>query len=105
MAHPEGLISLADRTPEERSEIARKGQKASVETRNRRKTLREELLALLEKGNTQEKISVALIQQALDGNVKAFETIRDSIGEKCSEKVDVQSQNVIIDFGNIKGDE
>lgn len=90
MAHPEGLISLANRTKEERSEIARKGGIASSEVRKKRKTLREELLALLEKGDTQEKISLALLQQALDGNVKAFETIRDSIGEKPVEKQEVK---------------
>lgn len=49
-----------------------------------RKTMREELIALLEAGKTQEKISVALIQEALNGNVKAFEVIRDTIGEKPS---------------------
>jgi hypothetical protein len=32
----ENLKSLADRTPEERTEIARKGQKASVEARNKK---------------------------------------------------------------------
>jgi hypothetical protein len=32
---------------------------------------------------------LSLIQQALDGNVKAFETIRDTIGEKPKENLDI----------------
>ena len=37
----EDLISLADRTPEERKEIARKGGKASVEAKREKKLLSE----------------------------------------------------------------
>lgn len=82
----ENLISLADRTTEEQREIAKKGGIASGKARRKRKTLKEELLLLLEKGDTQEKVSLALIQQALEGNTKAFEVIRDSIGEKPIDK-------------------
>lgn len=84
----ENLVSLADRTTEEQREIARKGGIASGKARRERKTLKEELLLLLEKGDTQEKVSLALIQQALDGNTKAFEVIRDSIGEKPTDKLE-----------------
>lgn len=58
--------------------------KKSAEKRQERKALKDELIALLSAGKTQEKISLALIQEALDGNVKAFEVIRDTIGEKPS---------------------
>lgn len=58
--------------------------KKSAEKRQERKALKEELIALLSVGKMQEKISLALIQEALDGNVKAFEVIRDTIGEKPS---------------------
>ena len=71
---------------EEARERGRKGGIASGKARRERKTLREELLLLLEKGDTQEKVSLALIKQALDGNTKAFEVIRDSIGEKPVDK-------------------
>lgn len=81
------LIPLNQRTKEEQREIQSKAGKASGESRRKRKTLREELIALLSDGNTQEKISVAMIDQALCGNVKAFETIRDTIGEKPVDKV------------------
>jgi hypothetical protein len=84
MANEENL-----RTPttEEAREIGRKGGIASGEARRRRKTLKEELLLLLEQGDTQEKISLSLIAEAMKGNVKAFETIRDTVGEKPVDKV------------------
>lgn len=73
-------------------EEQKKGGAASVRARRARKTLREELLTLLADGDTQQKISVALILEAINGNragsvSKAFETIRDTIGEKPVEKV------------------
>lgn len=83
----ENLVSFADRSAEEVREIARKGGINSGKARRERKTLKEELLLLLEKGDTQEKISLAMIQEALDGNTKAFEVIRDTIGEKPEDKV------------------
>lgn len=89
-------------TVEEQKKIARAGGKASGESRRRRKTLRDELLAMLSDGDTQKKISVALIKEATDGNnagsvTKAFEVIRDTIGEKPIDKVMVAEvdQNVI----------
>ena len=76
------LIKNEDLTPEQRRENARKAGLASAEAKKKRKTLREELLALLETNQYQEKISLSLIKQALDGNTKAFEVIRDSIRRK-----------------------
>lgn len=73
---------------EEAREMGKKGGKASVKARKERKALREELLLLLSKGDTQERVSLALIKQALDGNTKAFEVIRDTIGEKPVDKID-----------------
>ena len=84
----ENLKSLADRTKEEQREIARKGGIKSGEVRRARKTLKEELLFLLSKGDTQEKMSLSMIAKALNGDVKAFEVIRDTIGEKPVEKID-----------------
>lgn len=94
------LIPNSARTPKERQELARKAGIASGEARRRKKTLKEELITLLENGNTQEKISLAIIQQALEGNTKAFEVIRDTIGEKPIDKLeaDVSSDiNIVID--------
>ncbi len=75
-------------TEEEQRELARKGGIASGEARRRKKTLKEELIALLETNNNNEKISVALLNRALNGDIQAFTTIRDTIGEKPVDKVE-----------------
>lgn len=79
------------RTKSEAREKGKKGGKKSGEVRAQRKTLKEELIALLETKiedkTIQEKISFSLIQEAISGNVKAFETIRDTIGEKPIEQI------------------
>ena len=84
---PQNLVPVNTRSKEEQRKLRSKAGKKSGEVRRKRKQLREELLALLSAGNTQKNISLALIDQALNGNVKAFETIRDTIGEKPVEKV------------------
>lgn len=75
---------------------AREAQLKGAATKRARKTLREELLALLSgdivdrKGRTvqaQTAMSNALLKEALQGNTKAFEIIRDTIGEKPVDKV------------------
>jgi hypothetical protein len=83
------------------SDMARQLQEKSVQKRHentiRRKTLAEELLALLSVGETQKKMSLSLIEKAMQGDTKAFEVIRDSIGEKQTEKVESNgTQNVVI---------
>lgn len=85
--NPQNLVPTNKRSKEEARKISSNGGKKSGEVRRKRKALREELLALLSAGNTQKNISLALIDQAMNGNVKAFETIRDTIGEKPIEKV------------------
>lgn len=75
-----------------------KGAAVSAETKRARKTIRAELEALLvkhpvdKKGNEsdlsyQSAIIVALIKKALKGDTKAFEIIRDTIGEKPAERI------------------
>jgi hypothetical protein len=85
------------RTPstEEAREIGRKGGIASGEARRKRKTLKEELLLLLEKGDTQERISLALLQKAMQGDTKAFEVLRDTVGEKPVDKVETEVVSTI----------
>lgn len=79
-------------------EAGRNGGLKSVAVRRAKKTLCEELLMLLnnnittkdgKKMSTQGAISASLVHQALKGNVRAFETIRDTIGQKPVEKVAV----------------
>ena len=86
-------------------ERARQAGKVSGKRRKERKTLREELLLLLmsdvkdedsgRKVQTQTKMSSALVDQALKGNTKAYEIIRDTIGEKPVEKVE---QMIDVDY-------
>lgn len=83
----ENLIPLNKRTKEAQREIAKKGAEASNKKQAQRRALKEELKTLLEvmgeKGeNAQNKMCLALLKQAQKGNVKAFEVIRDTIGEK-----------------------
>lgn len=86
MANEKNLKPI--RTKKEAREKGSKGGKASGKSRQERKALKEELLLLLSKGNTQEKVSLALIKQAMNGNTKAYEIIRDTIGEKPSDKLE-----------------
>lgn len=89
-------------TPEEQS----RGGKASVEARRRKKDLRLALEMLLEKDFTDksgktltgtEAITAKLFEQAMKGNVKAFETIRATVGQDPVQKVQVAevSQEVV----------
>ena len=84
------LIPNSERTPEELREMCRKGGIASGESRRRRKTLKEELLLLLSTNDNNNKISVALLQKALNGDIQAFTTIRDTIGEKPKDEIDLK---------------
>ena len=88
MANEGNLIPLNKRSKEVQREIQEKGRKANKEKWEARKTLKEELLLLLSQGNTQAELSLSLIQKALTGDTKAFEVIRDTIGEKPSDKVE-----------------
>jgi len=83
-------------TKEEARERGRNGGIASGKARQKRKTLREELLALLEQGDTQKNMTVALLVKALDGDIKAFEVIRDTVGEKPKDVLDITSNEVKI---------
>ena len=85
MAGEENLRPVSSK--EEARERGRKGGLASGEARRKRKTLKEELLLMLSKGETQQSVTLALIEKAMSGDTKAFEVIRDTIGEKPVDKV------------------
>lgn len=97
------LIPNSERTPSELREMARKGGLASVEARRKRKTLKEELLLMLEDEEVQKSVAVALIQEAQSGNVKAFGMLRDTIGEAPVEKV--QTTQTVVDLSAFSTDE
>ena len=86
MANEKNLIPFNELTESQQREIASKGGKASVEAKRKRKTLKEELLLMLEDEEVQKSVAVALIQEAQSGNVKAFGMLRDTIGERPVER-------------------
>lgn len=106
MPNEQNLIKNADRTPTERKENARRAGLASVEARRKRKLLKECLDILLEKevsdknGNTMtgaEAMAVKVFQQALKGDLKAFEIVRDTAGQKPVDKVQMKTDVNIAD--------
>jgi hypothetical protein len=94
MANEQNLKPLSTKKARE---IGAKGGKASVEARRKKKDLREQLEILLEKEYTDKKtgekmqgievVTAALFKEAAKGNVKAFNTLRDTIGQMPVQKV------------------
>ena len=86
------LVSLADRTTEEKREIGKKGGIASGKARRERKKFKEDLLLALEtikNGKTVQQHGVeAILEKFMSGDIQAFTTIRDTIGEKPIEKIE-----------------
>lgn len=85
-----GLMSLADRTNNERTKIQSMGGMASGivrrEKRKMRQLLTEALLLPHEDGQTiKEALAIALINRALKGDVSAFQTIMKFTGEMPTE--------------------
>ena len=103
------------KTGEQQVKIARQGGIASGESRKRKKLLRECLDELLAREYTtegktltgSEALAVALMKKAMKGDVKAFEVLRDTAGEKQVEKVMIAEveQSVIDDVERMVNDE
>ena len=97
MSNAENLVSLADRTTDEKREIGKMGGIASGKARRQKKILKECLEILLaeefdvdgEKMDGATGICFKLMQEALKGNIKAFLAIRDTVGEIPVTKVSV----------------
>lgn len=96
---------------EEAREKGKKGGIKSGEVRRVKKTMREMLDYLLdkeitngkgEKVTTKEAAAVALIKKAVQGDVRAFEVIRDTIGEKPADKHDIRQLEPPVIIDNIK---
>lgn len=104
MANEENLKPLDTRTKSEQREIQRKAGIASGMARRRKKAFREYMEEQLnsnggtlngEKATKKEIIAARAVQICMENGVntneflKAFEIIRDTIGEKPTDKVDV----------------
>ena len=106
MANEQNLKPV--KSKKEARERGRKGGLASGEARRKRKTLKEELILMLSDSDIQQKISLALINEAINGNnsgsvTKAFEVIRDTIGERPVEKV--QATQTVVDMSAFSTEE
>lgn len=92
MANEQNLKPFNQLTESKQREIRSKGGKASVKARAKRKAMRElleEAMARkLDGGDTTtaEAVTIALIERAMSGDTKAYEVIRDTLGEKPVEK-------------------
>lgn len=93
MANEQNLIKNEDLTPAQRRENARKAGQASAAKKQERKKMREllEMALMMTDEKTGEKnnvvITSALINKAKLGDTKAYEVIRDTVGEKPVDKV------------------
>lgn len=93
-----GLKKLSERSPEERSKIAKMGQAASAEKRRENASLRKALQAWLQSDSgvkdkngeplsgTQLMVAVA-VKEMSRGNPKFWEIIRDTAGQKPVEQI------------------
>ena len=117
-----GKNSFERMTPEQRAEIDRKGGEKSQENRRKRKEMKETLDILLnmpmKKGKVytaediksfadlkgknitiDQALMVCLIQKALRGDLNAISMVRDTVGEKPTEKVEVKDVTPVIISG------
>lgn len=109
MANEQNLKPIRNR------EMARQLQEKSVEKRKenqeRKKTFRAMLELALEEINKEtgktkrEEINDAIIEKALKGDTKAYEVIRDTVGEKPIDKVQANVFNYEDSLKAVDGDE
>ena len=79
MPNAKNLISNSERTPKELKEQTSKGGRASGEARRAKKQFQ---------GTVLERIVAAQVERALKGDTRAFEVLRDTSGEKPTDKVE-----------------
>ena len=91
MANEQNLKPIRD--SKRARELQEKAAQKQRENIARRKTLKETLLLMLETNNTQDNITLALLEKALKGDTKAYEVIRDTIGEKAPDKLEQSGEN------------
>jgi hypothetical protein len=103
MANPENLKPNTERTPKERSELARKAGKASGKARRQKKEFRELLEIALSQPNADNPevdnwtvATAALLQKAMGGDVRAWEVMRDTLGQKPVEETRVLDSEITI---------
>ena len=112
MANEQNLIKNEDLTPNQRRKNASKAGKASAKKRQQNKTFKEIISKFLDGQVSDERLKqqmidfgfadkevsnkscavFALWKEAIKGNTKAFELLRDTIGEKPQDKVNISGE-------------
>lgn len=112
MANTQNLIKNEDLTPEQRRRNASKAGKASAKKRQQNKTFKEIINKFLDGQVSDERLKQQMIEfgfadkevsnkscavfalwkEAIKGNTKAFELLRDTIGEKPQDKVNISGE-------------
>ena len=82
----ENLIPFEERTEEELREMRRKGGINSGKARREKKLFKEAIEKQL--GQSIDSMITSMIAQAQNGNVQAITFLRDTIGEKPTDKVE-----------------
>ena len=91
----DNIIPASERTHEENVENGRKGGIASGEAKREKKLFREAIEKKL--GKSLDEIVDSMISQAIGGNVQATTFLRDTIGEKPTDKLEADiDSNVVI---------
>ncbi len=103
MANEKNLKPIRD--SKRARELQEKAAQKQRENIAKRKTLKEELLLLLSQDDNQNKMSISLLKKAMNGDTKAFEIIRDTIGEKPVDKVQANVFNYEESLKAVDGDE
>lgn len=88
MANEQNLIPFNERTEKEQREIARQGGIKSGEVRRIRKSFKESFVEELSQGTSQAEIIKAVLEKAKQGDIQSAVFIRDTIGEKPTDKVE-----------------
>lgn len=94
------LIPLTQRSEEEQKRLRSKAGKKSGEARRQKRLLRDTLEDILNSksssGKTyQEEISMALFKAALNGDTKAYEIIRDTVGQKPIDQIKAEIETPV----------
>ena len=114
MANNENLIPFDKRTESEQREIRSAGGRASGKSRRRTAKLRETMNRLLTmkvevgelsdvlisdggESTYEEVIGMAMIQEAMNGNVKAYNAIMATVGQTDKSEADLEEQRIRTD--------
>ena len=92
----DNLIPCNQRSKKEAREMGRKGGIRSGEVRKEKKLLKDLLQTMLEMKDesgvdNQTKITTALLKKAKNGDTKAYEIIRDTLGQKPKDTLELEA--------------